>query len=166
LSDSVRIRPAERSDVALLLRLITALADYERAADQVTGSAELLEAALFDGRSTAEALIAERERTPVGFALFYPTFSTWLCQPGLYLEDLYVEPEHRGSGVGRSLLLHVAALAVERGCARLDWSALDWNAPAIRFYEALGATRLTDWEGFRLAGLDLIRVARRIDSDR
>ncbi len=159
MSDEIRIRPAERSDVATLLAMITELAAYERAADKVTGTEELLEAALFDQASTAEAAIAERAATPVGFVLFYPTFSTWLCQAGLYVEDLYVSAAHRGRGVGRRLLQHVAGLAVERGCTRLDWTALDWNAPAIRFYENLGATHLDEWTGFRLAGPQLVSFA-------
>ncbi len=163
MSDPIRIRAAQRSDVALLLSMITELADYERAVDQVTGTEQLLEAALFDQRSTAEAAIADLAGTPVGFVLFYPTFSTWLCQPGLYVEDLYVSAAHRGSGVGRRLLAHVAGLAIERGCTRLDWSALDWNAPAIRFYENLGAARLDEWKGFRLAGAALARFAGGID---
>jgi GNAT superfamily N-acetyltransferase len=160
LSDPIRIRPAARSDVPLLHTLITALAAYERAPEQVTGTEAMLERALFDGESTAEAVVAERAGAPVGFALFYPTFSTWLCQAGLYLEDLFVPPEHRGTGVGRELLAHVAALAVERGASRLEWVALDWNEPAIGFYESLGAARMEDWELFRLAGLDLVRLAR------
>jgi GNAT superfamily N-acetyltransferase len=163
LSDRVRIRPAERSDVALLLSMITELAEYERAAEQVTGTEEQLESALFGARPVAEAVIADVDPRPAAFALYFHTFSTWLCQPGLYLEDLYVRPEHRGSGVGRALLSHLAALAVQRGCVRLEWSALSWNAPAIGFYERLGAERLHEWEGFRLSGAALADLARTSD---
>jgi GNAT superfamily N-acetyltransferase len=163
LSDTLVIRPAERSDVGLVLSMITELADYERAAEQVTGTTDLLEAALFGSSPAAEAVIAELDGAPAGFALVYPTFSTWLCASGLYLEDLYVRPAYRGGGVGRALLGHLAELAVERGHARLEWSVLDWNAPAIEFYERLGATHLDDWKLFRLAGLDLVRVARQSD---
>ena len=159
MSDPIRIRAAERSDVTVLLGMIAELADYERAADRVTGTEELLEGALFDRASTAEAALAERDSRPVGFVLFYPTFSTWLCRPGLYVEDLYVSASERGTGVGRRLLQHVARLATERGCARLEWSALDWNTPAIRFYEKLGAASLEEWRGFRLEGAGLARFA-------
>jgi GNAT superfamily N-acetyltransferase len=160
VSDRIAIRPAERTDVSLLFALIGQLAEYERAADQITGSEELLELALFGEQPVAEAVIAEREREPAGFAVFYTTFSTWTCLPGLWLEDLYVAPEHRAGGVGRALLSHLAGVALERGCSRLEWSALDWNAPAIGFYEQLGAERLDEWRAFRLAGGDLVRVAR------
>jgi GNAT superfamily N-acetyltransferase len=166
VNDSIRIRPAERTDVSLLFALILELAEYERAAEHVTGSEELLQQALFGPRPVAEAVIAELEREPVGFALFYTTYSTWLCLPGLWLEDLYVSPQHRRSGVGRVLLSHLAALAVERGCDRLEWSALSWNTPALQFYEKLGAQRLDEWAGFRLAGIDLARVAGGPDRDR
>ncbi len=160
MSEDIRIREAERSDVGLVLSMITALAEYERAPDQVTGTEEMLEHALFDGGSTAEAVIAERDGEPVGFALFYPSFSTWLCQPGLYLEDLFVPPEHRGTGVGYRLFQHVAAVAVERGYTRLEWVALEWNTPAIGFYEKQGAVAMDEWRGFRLSGLELVRLAR------
>jgi GNAT superfamily N-acetyltransferase len=170
LSGDVRIRPAERADVPLLLSMVVELAEYERAADQVTGSEELLETALFGPHPAAEAVIAELGGAPeprphgaVGFALFYTTFSTWLCRPGIWLEDLYVSPAHRGSGVGGTLISHLARLAVQRGCGRLDWSALDWNVTAVRFYEKLGATRLNEWRGFRLSGPDLEHVAQRAD---
>ncbi len=139
--------------------MIGELADYERAAERVVGSEELLEAALFDAPAAAEAVIAEVGGEPVGFALFFATFSTWLCRPGIWLEDLYVRPERRGGGVGRELLAHVARLGVERGCGRVEWSALDWNTPALDFYDRLGAGRLDDWKGFRLEGDTLRRVA-------
>jgi GNAT superfamily N-acetyltransferase len=159
LSAHTRIRPAERSDVGLLLSMIRELAEYERARERATGTEELLEEALFGDEPAAEAVIAEVDDEPVGFALFFGTFSTWLCRRGLYLEDLYVRPAHRRGGVGRSLLSHVARIAVERGCARLDWSALAWNTPALDFYDALGAQRMDEWAGLRLEGESLARVA-------
>jgi GNAT superfamily N-acetyltransferase len=163
LSDSARIRRAQRTDVALLLAMVKELADYERAPDQVTGTEELLAEALFGSDPAAEAVVAEVDGAPAGFALYFHTFSTWLCRRGLYLEDLYVRPEHRGSGVGKMLLSFLARLAVERGCARFEWSALNWNAPAIGFYERLGAERLHEWDGFRLSGPALAELAREAD---
>jgi len=173
LSEAIRIRPAARTDVAQLLLMITELAEFERARAQVTGTEEQLADGLFGARPLAGAVIAELDAdvhgangAAVGFALFFPSFSTWLCRPGLYLEDLYVRPEYRGRGAGRMLLSHLARLAIERGCARLDWSALHWNTPAIEFYERLGATRLDEWLAFRLSGPDLARVARPPDAGR
>lgn len=159
MSTRARIRPAERSDVALLFSLISELAEYERAADRVTGNEQLLEAALFGEPPLAEAVIAEVDAAPAGFALFFRTFSTWLCTPGLWLEDLYVRPEYRRAGVGGALLRHVARLAAQRNCGRVKWSALDWNDPAVAFYERLGAKRLEEWQLFRLDGPTLARLA-------
>jgi GNAT superfamily N-acetyltransferase len=153
------IRTAQREDAGLLFSMIQELADYEQASDRVRGSQQQLAAALFDPPAAAEAVIAEVAGQPVGVALFFSTFSTWLCQPGIWLEDLYVRPEHRGDGVGRALLAHLARLAVERGCGRVEWSALDWNTPALKFYDRLGAARLDDWKGFRLEGDSLRRLA-------
>ena len=154
------IRPAEPADVELIFSLIVELAEYERAPEKVTGTPELLRAALF-GREQpdAEALIAEIDGRPVAFALFRGSFSTWECRAGIWLEDLYVPPEHRRSGVGAALLARVAAIAVERGCARLEWAALDWNALALGFYERLGAERLDEWVVHRLDGEALERIA-------
>lgn len=143
----------------LLLAMVRELATYERAAERVTGTEAQLERALFGERPAAEAVIAEADGEPAGFALYFTTFSTWLCQPGIWLEDLFVRPEHRRGGVGRALLSHLAALAVDRGCARLDWSALSWNTPALDFYAALGAERLDEWAIHRLEGPALDRVA-------
>jgi GNAT superfamily N-acetyltransferase len=126
----------------------------------VTGSVELLDQALFGRQPAAEAVIAEANGEGVGFALFFQTFSTWLCKPGLWLEDLYVSPTHRRAGVGGALLCHVARLASERGYGRVEWSVLDWNTPALRFYQGLGATRLDEWQVFRLQGDALARVAQ------
>ncbi len=159
MTGRVRIRRARRNDVPLIFSLVVALADYERARDRVSGSEELLERALFGPQACAEAVIAELDRQPAGFAVFFTTFSTWLCRPGLWLEDLFVLPERRQAGVGRALLAHLAAVAQQRGCGRLEWSALDWNTPALDFYARLGAERMHDWEGFRLEGQALARLA-------
>jgi GNAT superfamily N-acetyltransferase len=165
VSASVSIRAAEPADVPLLFSLIVELAEYERARAEVVGSEELLEAALFGPQPVAEAVVAEladpglAEPTPAGFAIFYTTFSTWLCLPGIWLEDLYVMSSRRRAGVGRALLSHVARTAVERGCGRLEWSALNWNAPALRFYEQLGATICEEWQIHRLQGDGLRTLA-------
>jgi GNAT superfamily N-acetyltransferase len=149
------LRPASQSDVDTVYELIVALAEYEHLRHLVTGTRELLEMALFGPRANAEAVIAEVDSTPVGFALFFHTFSTFLCRPGLWLEDLFVVPEHRRAGIGRLLLSHVAKVAVERGCARMEWSALNWNEPALQFYAALGAETLSEWQTLRLQGESL-----------
>ena len=143
----------------LLFALIRQLAEYERAADQVIGTEQLLFEALFGDDAVAEAVIAEVDGEPAGFALFYRTFSTWLCLPGLWLEDLFVSAAHRRGGIGSALLSHLAQLAISRGYRRLEWSALDWNTPALDFYESIGATRLAEWREFRLSGASLREVA-------
>ena len=150
------IRPAVREDAELLFGLIRELAEYEKLAAEVRGDAELLAETLFD-RDGAEALIAEVDGDAVGYAIFFATYSTFECQPGVWVEDLFVRPEHRRRGIGRALLARIAASALERGCARLEWSALDWNEPALRFYDELGATRLSEWLTLRLDGQDLER---------
>jgi len=149
------IRPATPADVPLILTLIRALATYERLADQVVASEADLRHSLFGPRPYAEVVIAESDGVPVGFALFFHNFSTFLGRPGLYLEDLYVASEHRGRGIGRALLGHLARLALERGCGRLEWWVLDWNEDAIRFYRSLGAEPMQDWTVFRLTGTAL-----------
>lgn len=159
LTDSVHIRPAVPSDVELIFSLIVELADYERAPDQVRGTPQLLHEALFGADHPAEALIAELDGEPVGFALFYTTFSTWECRPGLWLEDLYVPPAKRRGGIGRLLLAQVAATAIARGYTRLEWTALNWNEPALGFYQKLGAKRLDDWVTHRLDGVLLESAA-------
>jgi GNAT superfamily N-acetyltransferase len=151
-STSIHVRAAEPPDAQLIFTLIQQLAEYERARDQVTGTPDLLAESLFGEHPSAEALIAEREGEAVGFALFHGTFSTWECRPGLWLEDLFVPPEHRRGGVGRVLFAAVASVALERGCTRLEWAALDWNEPALDFYEKLSARRLDDWIIHRLEG--------------
>lgn len=159
MNRSVPIRPAAPTDVELIFSLIVELAEYERARERVVGTPELLSSALFGDDPVAEAVIAELDGEPVGFALWFRTFSTWLCLPGLWLEDLYVSPQHRRAGVGRVLLAHVAAVALENGYGRVEWSALDWNAPALEFYGRLGAERLEEWRVHRLEGAALARVA-------
>ncbi len=164
MAAEVRIRDARRDDVALIFGWIVELAEYERAREQVTGTPALLEEALFGTAPTAEAVIAEtRENAsawqPAGFALFHSTFSTWESRPGIWLEDLYVPPVHRRAGVGAELIAHLAKITVARGYARLEWAALDWNEPALNFYEKIGALRLDDWVLHRLDGARLARVA-------
>ncbi len=146
------IEAATVADVPTILRLIRALAEYERLSHEVVATEDSLRAALFGERPGAECLIAREDGEPVGFALYFHNFSTFLSRRGLYLEDLFVEPAQRGKGYGKALLQRLAQIAVERGCGRLEWSVLDWNAPAIGFYESLGARLLTEWRIFRLTG--------------
>ena len=155
------IRAASRADVGELLRLIHELAVYEKLADQARGTEPALAEALFGSRPACEALVAELDGRAVGFALYFTTFSTFLCKPGLYLEDLFVEPAHRGAGIGKALLVPLAALAVERGGGRFEWRVLDWNEPSIRFYESLGATIMREWLLARVIGPALERLAGR-----
>jgi GNAT superfamily N-acetyltransferase len=162
LNVQVDIRAAEPADVELIFSLVMQLAEYERAPEQVKGTPALLYDALFGEVPAAEAVIAERDGEPVGFALFYTTFSTWECRPGIWLEDLYVPPEHRRDGIGHALLAHVAAIAVSRGYTRLEWTALDWNELALGFYRKLGAKQLGDWVTHRLDGVSLQAVARSV----
>jgi GNAT superfamily N-acetyltransferase len=143
------IRPATEADVDLLFSLIVELAEYEKLADEVSGDAEVLRTTLFEQRA-AEALIVEVEGEPVGYAIFFTTFSSFECRSGIWLEDVYVRPEKRRGGIGRKLMEHLVTLALERGHVRLDWGALDWNEPALRFYDKLGATRLDGWKMIRL----------------
>jgi GNAT superfamily N-acetyltransferase len=153
------IRPALPEDVPLLLELIRELAAYERLEDQVHATEALMTEALFGERPAAEALIAERGAETAGYALFYPTFSTFLAIQGVWLEDIYVRPAHRGGGVGRALLAAVAACVRERGGERLEWSALDWNELALGFYEGLAAQPMREWITHRLVGEGLSRLA-------
>jgi GNAT superfamily N-acetyltransferase len=157
--DGVEIRDAGPGDVATILEMIRELATYEKLADQVQATEELLHEALFGQRPAAEALIAERGGEPVGYALFFPTFSTFLAIQGIWLEDLYVRPQHRKGGTGRALLAAIAAKLTERGGQRLEWSALDWNDLALGFYRGLGARGMTEWITHRLIGEDLERLA-------
>jgi len=156
----LRIAPAAESDAPIILDLICALAEYEKLSHQVTATEERLRETLFGSRPAAEAVLAHWGQECAGFAVFFPTYSTFLAQPGLYLEDLFVKPHLRGKGIGLALMKHVARIAVERGCGRLEWGVLDWNAPAIRFYRKLGAVPLDDWTKYRLAGDVLYALAR------
>jgi GNAT superfamily N-acetyltransferase len=153
------ISPATPADVPAIAAMIRALPDYERLAHLCVGTQEELEDALFAPRPAAEVLIARADTTPIGFALFFHTFSTFLARRGVWLEDLFVYPEHRGAGAGKALLKAVAAIARERGCGRFEWAVLDWNAPAIRFYESLGARLMPDWRLARVTGTALERLA-------
>jgi len=157
------IRPAIADDVPLVLALITELAEYEQMADQVVATEADVHRALFGTPRYAEAVIASLGETPVGFALFFHSFSTFLAKPGLYLEDLYVRPGFRGQGVGRRLLAHLARVAKSRDCGRFEWSVLDWNELAIRSYRRAGAVPLDKWTVYRLSGDALDRLAAEDD---
>jgi GNAT superfamily N-acetyltransferase len=150
MSDT-RVREASEGDVPLILTFIRELADYEKLSHEVVATEEGLRESLFAGRRYAEVLIAEHDGAPAGFALFFHNFSTFLGKPGIYLEDLYVRPELRGSGIGRQLLVKLAHLALQRGCGRLEWSVLDWNEPSIGFYRQLGAVAMDDWTVYRVS---------------
>jgi len=156
---TLRIRPGRLEDVPLIAELIRALARYEKLEHEVVLTEEKLSDSLFGERQYAETIIAEDDGQPVGFALFFHNYSTFLAQPGLYLEDLFVVPEKRGAGVGRALLERLAQIAVERGCGRLEWAVLDWNVDAIRFYQRLGAKPNADWTVYRLTGNPLRALA-------
>lgn len=155
----VEIRPATEADVLLILRFIKELAEYERLSHEVVVTEETLRDSLFGDFRVAETLLAYLGDEPAGFALFFHNFSTFLGKPGIYLEDLYVSDEFRGAGVGRSLLAHLAKLAGERGCGRLEWWVLDWNEPAIDFYKSLGAQPMDDWTVYRVTGDELEKLA-------
>jgi GNAT superfamily N-acetyltransferase len=153
------IRDARREDVPLIMVLIRELAEYEQLTDEVQATEQLFERALFGQPPSAEALIAERDGEPVGYAIYFSTFSTFLAIQGIWLEDLYVRPAHRKSGAGRALLAAIAARLRERGGERLEWAALDWNELALGFYRGLGARAQTEWITHRLIGEDLSRLA-------
>lgn len=153
------IRAATPDDIPAIHALIVALAVYEREPDAVKASHGDLHRALFGAQPVAECVLAEAGGQPVGLALFFTNFSTWTGRPGLYLEDLFVQPHARGAGLGKALLVHLAGLAVARGCGRFEWSVLDWNQPAIDFYSALGARPMAEWTVMRLEGDALARLA-------
>lgn len=155
---TVAVRPATRADLPLIASLIRALADYEKLAHEVRFDEAVLADKLFGPRPYAEVVIGEVGGTPQGFALFFHNFSTFEGKPGIYLEDLFVRPEARGSGLGKALLAHLAALAVQRDCARLEWSVLDWNEPAIGFYKSLGARFMDEWTVMRVDGPALAQL--------
>lgn len=154
-----QIRPADVKDVPIILQLIRDLATYERAPNEVVATEEQLIDVLFGERPVAEVLLAFEGKTPVGFAVFFYNFSTWLGRPGLYLEDLFVKPDRRGKGYGRALLVELAKIARDRGCGRMEWAVLNWNEPAIKFYQALGAKPMNEWTVFRLTGGDIAKLA-------
>lgn len=157
----IHIRDAGPEDAGLILGFIRELAEFEKAPEQVTATEEDLRRWGFGPDRKYRSVIAEWDGRPVGFALFFNNFSTWTGQPGLYLEDLYVRPEHRSHGVGRALIEHLARIAVDEGCARYDWQVLDWNEGAIRFYRSLGARSLDEWITMRVEGDALERLAGR-----
>ena len=154
------VRTATESDVPALLAFIRELAEYEKLSHEVSATEGQLRATLFGPRPHAEALIACADDKPVGFALYFHNYSTFLARPGLYLEDLFVRPAFRGQGIGKLLLTTIARLAVERGCGRYEWSVLDWNTPSIRFYEGLGAEMKSDWRIMRVTGAALESMAK------
>ena len=155
------LRPAREDDVPAILGLITELAVFEKLEHLLEVTSARLHEHLFGPRPVVECVVGEVDGTVVAFALFFPNFSTFLGKPGLYLEDLYVQPAHRGTGLGKALLAHLGAIAVERGCGRFEWSVLDWNERAIRFYEAMGATVMPDWRICRVTGPALEAFAQR-----
>lgn len=155
---TISIRPATADDLPLIAQLIRDLAEYERLAHEVRFDDEVLRAKLFGPRPYAEVVIGEIDGAAQGFALFFHNFSTFEGRPGIYLEDLFVRPEARGSGLGKALLSHLAALALERDCARLEWSVLDWNEPAIGFYKKLGARLMDEWTVMRVDGQALAQL--------
>jgi GNAT superfamily N-acetyltransferase len=157
----VEIRVATEDDVPLILSLIRELAEYERLSHEVVATEETLRDSLFGERRVAETLLAYLGDDPAGFALFFHNFSTFLGRPGIYLEDLYVRPEFRSAGVGRTLLVRIAGLTKERGCGRLEWAVLDWNEPAISFYKRIGASPVSGWTVYRLTGEALEELAGR-----
>ncbi len=155
----MQIRPASLSDIPTILNFITELAIYEKAEHEVIATAHTLEETIFNPDSHVSALICEHNNEPVGFAVYFFNYSTWLAKPGLFLEDLYVTPSARGHGFGKALLSHLAGIAVEKGCGRFEWNVLDWNQPAIDFYESLGAKPQSEWIGYRLTGEALSKLA-------
>ncbi|MEP6709112.1 MAG: GNAT family N-acetyltransferase [Verrucomicrobiota bacterium] len=159
-SKSFQIRPAILEDVPTILSLIRDLAEYERAPNEVVATEEGLREVFFGARPAAEVVLALEGKMPVGFAVFFHNFSTWLGRAGLYLEDLFVRPDARGKGYGRALLVHLARIAQERGCGRMEWAVLDWNEPAIQFYRKLGAAPNDEWTVFRLTSEGIAKLAQ------
>jgi GNAT superfamily N-acetyltransferase len=156
---SISVRPATPDDLPLLAELIRDLAEYEKLLSECYATPEALRAGLFGPTPCAQALIGELNGKPEGFALFFTNFSTFLCKPGIYLEDLFVRPHARGHGLGKALLASLAKLAVQRGCGRLEWSVLDWNTPSIEFYKSLGAIQMDEWTVHRVTGPTLASLA-------
>jgi len=160
-AENFEMRPAGVDDVPVILELIRDLAAYERAPDEVTATEQQLADVLFGERPAAEVLLAFEDKSPVGFAVYFYNFSTWLGRPGLYLEDLFVKPERRGNGYGRALLVELAKIARDRGCGRMEWAVLDWNESAIKFYGSLGAKPMDEWTVFRLTRDGIEKLARK-----
>ncbi len=156
---SFDIRRAASDDAATILRFVTELAVYEKAGEEVEATVESVQSSLFGPHSVCEAAICERDGKPVGFAVWFYSYSTWKARNGLYLEDLYITPDQRGSGAGRLMLRYLARVAVEKDCARFEWSVLDWNAPAIRAYDAIGAEPQSEWIRYRMSGKTLADFA-------
>ena len=156
---TLTLRPATVDDVPLILELIEGLAEYERLRHECVATEALLHETLFGARRYAEVVVAEWNQAPAGFALFFHNYSTFLARPGIYLEDLFVRPTHRGHGIGKALLQHLASLAIARGCGRLEWAVLDWNESAIGFYKKMGALPQGDWTTYRVTGDALTRLA-------
>ena len=156
---NIEIRKASAADASLILRFVTELAIYEKAEHEVLATEADILNSLFSGSSTAQDLICKVKGEPIGFAVYFYNYSTWLGKNGLYLEDLYVSPESRGTGAGKALLKHLAQIAIENDCGRFEWSVLDWNEPAIKFYQSIGAKPLDEWIGYRLAGEALEKFA-------
>jgi len=161
VSSQLRIAAASESDVPLILSFIRKLAEYEKLSDQVVATEADIHAQVFGPNPVAEVLLAYWDEEPVGFALYFRNFSTFLGKTGIYLEDLFVDPEHRGKGIGKALLIRLAKITVERGYGRLQWAVLDWNAPSIEFYRSLGAVPLDEWTAYRLTEAALERLASR-----
>lgn len=157
---NIAIRDAQARDAALIHNFIVELAIYEKAEHEVVASVADIERSLFEPGTPARALICELDGRPVGFAVYFLSYSTWLGRKGMYLEDLYVSPQHRGSGAGKRLLRHLAQLAFDSGCGRFEWSVLDWNEPAIQFYQSLGAKPQAEWVRYRMAGDTLRQFAQ------
>lgn len=157
---SLVLRTAERKDVPQILKFIQGLAEYEKLSHECEATEAQLERTLFGTRPMAEVVLAYRDGQAAGFALFFHNYSTFLARPGIYLEDLFVDPAHRGHGIGKALLAYLAATAVERECGRLEWSVLDWNVDAIGFYEKLGARAMSDWTVYRVTGDALQELAK------
>ena len=161
----LNIRTAKTKDIDAIFELILGLAAYEQLSDRVTGNTELLRSHLFGDRPCAEAIVAELGDLTIGFALFFPTYSTFLTQPGIHLEDVFVRPEYRRQGVGKALMNAIAKIAHDRGCGRLEWSVLEWNQNAIEFYQSLGATILPDWKTCRMTAEVLASIATKSQTD-
>lgn len=159
---TLNIRKATEADVPMILQFIRDLAEYEKLAHLVVATEKQLHDTLFASTPYAEVIVAEEDGTPAGFALFFHNFSTFLAQPGIYLEDLFVKPEYRGRGYGKALLARLAQIARERNCGRVEWAVLDWNEPSIAFYESLGARKMDEWHTFRLTGPALDRLAKKL----